>query len=138
MPYCVAFRLRLLAVFAAAVAVAGAPAFPLKTTSRWIIDQTGARVKLACANWSGGEEKDYVSGGLNLQKLDVISGTFAAFGFNCVRLLWSLEIYEFNAVVRADRLTANPHLIGSTALEVFDAVVESLTAHGLMVILGTF
>ena len=38
-------------------------------------------------------------------------------------------------MIRSDRLTANPSLIGKTAQEVFDAVVASLTAHKLMVIL---
>jgi hypothetical protein len=32
------------------------PVFPLRTSSRWIVDATGARVKFACANWSGGGE----------------------------------------------------------------------------------
>ena len=50
----------LLVALCAAVVVStksATPAFPLSTSSRWIVDSTGKRVKFACANWSGGEEK---------------------------------------------------------------------------------
>ena len=40
------------------------PALPLHTSSRWIVDSTGKRVKLACVNWSGAAQKDGVVSGL--------------------------------------------------------------------------
>ena len=35
---------------------------PLSTSSRWIVDAKGKRVKLACINWSGAAQKDGVVG----------------------------------------------------------------------------
>ena len=46
-------------------AIAGSPpALPLHTSSRWIVDSKGKRVKLACVNWSGAAQKDGVVSGL--------------------------------------------------------------------------
>ena len=39
-------------------------------------------------------------------------------------------------VIEAERLSANPDLIGKTALEIHDKTVEALTEAGLMVILN--
>lgn len=96
--------LRGLVLLALSLGACAAPAFPLRASSRWIVDAKGTRVKVccpptplpghfpcvshawlsppppyplpsqfACANWSGGAEKDFVSGGLNLQSRDVIA-----------------------------------------------------------------
>jgi endoglucanase len=39
------------------------PALPLHTQSRWIIDNNGTRVKLACVNWYGAHMENYVVNG---------------------------------------------------------------------------
>jgi endoglucanase len=57
-------------------------------------------------------------------------------GFNCVRLPYSLEQWFYNPVVEDSALTANPSLIGLTAMEIFDRTVESLTNAGVAVILN--
>lgn len=62
---------------------------PLSTNSRWIVDDGGQRVKLACLNWVSHLEP-MVAEGLSKQPVDVISGRIAALGFNCVRLTWPL------------------------------------------------
>ncbi|TVU15557.1 hypothetical protein EJB05_39082, partial [Eragrostis curvula] len=59
----------------------------LSTASRWIVDQSGNRVKLACVNWPSHLEP-MLAEGLSKQPVGVIAGDVAAMGFNCVRLTW--------------------------------------------------
>ncbi|KAH7857846.1 hypothetical protein Vadar_017094 [Vaccinium darrowii] len=66
-----------------------AAALPLSTDSRWIVDETGRRVKLACVNWASHLET-VVAEGLSKQPLDLISKQIGAMGFNCVRFTWPL------------------------------------------------
>lgn len=64
-------------------------ALPLSTSSRWIVDESGRRVKLACINWVTHLEP-MVAEGLGKQPLDTISKSIATMGFNCVRFTWPL------------------------------------------------
>lgn len=68
------------------VAVAGVP---LNTNSRWIVNQDGLRVKLACVNWVSHLDA-VVAEGLSKQPVDVISKGIKSMGFNCVRLTWPI------------------------------------------------
>ena len=111
------------------------PPVPLSTSGRWILDSGGARFKLASANWYGFEELDYVPAGLEIAAIDDIAETIAALGFNSVRLPFSLEMVEQNAVVDPLVVAANPALEGFRALEVMDAVIDALGRAGLVVIL---
>src|SRR5258708_36943701 len=87
----------------AAATPAMLPALPLATTSRWIVDANGARVKLVSVNWYGAESPDFVVGGLDRAPLAAIAATIHRLGFNSVRLPWSNELYETNPIVAADR-----------------------------------
>lgn len=112
-----------------------APAMPLHTEGRFIVDGAGRRVRLLAVSWYGAESEDFAVGGLHLQPLDTIAGLIARLGFNTVRLPWSNEMVERDPVVPDRALTANPGLRGRHALEVFDSVVAALTRRGVMVVL---
>lgn len=64
-------------------------ALPLSTSSRWIVDENGQRVKLACVNWVSHLEA-VVAEGLSKQPMDEIAKKILSMGFNCVRLTWPL------------------------------------------------
>lgn len=66
-------------------------AYPLSTNSRWIIDENGQRVKLACANWPA-HLQPVVAEGLSKQPVDAVANKIVAMGFNCVRLTWPLDL----------------------------------------------
>jgi hypothetical protein len=66
-------------------------ALPLHTSSRWIVDEAGQRVKLACVNWVTHLEAVVVEG-LSKQPVDTISKRILSMGFNCVRLTWPLYL----------------------------------------------
>ena len=109
---------------------------PLSVKGRYIVDSSGNRVKLGCVNWYGAEELDFVVGGLQWQSIASISGLIAQYGFNCIRLPFSLELIDRNPVI-ANRtlIQQEPSLYGKRALDVLDAVVSGLTQQRLMVIL---
>ena len=62
---------------------------PLHTNSRWIVNQDGNRVKLACVNWVSHLEP-VVAEGLSKRPVDEISKGIKSMGFNCVRLTWPI------------------------------------------------
>lgn len=66
-----------------------ASALPLYTHSRWIVDEQGQRVKLACVNWPSHLEP-VLAEGLSHQPMGSISKQVVSMGFNCVRLTWPL------------------------------------------------
>lgn len=109
--------------------------FPLRTSGRFIVDSNGNRVRLKAFNWYGAEGPDEVVGGLAYQSLSRIAAELHGWGFNAVRLQWSNQMFETNAVVANNLLTANPDLVGMRALDIFDQVVNALASNHLMVIL---
>ncbi|KAL5552754.1 hypothetical protein UlMin_040155 [Ulmus minor] len=127
-----------------------ATALPLSTSSRWIVDEGGKRVKLSCLNWVSHLEP-VVAEGLSKQPLDAISKRIGSMGFNCVRLTWplflatndslaSLTVREsFQSLGLSDAISGvqsnNPSIIDLSLIEAFQAVVSSLGDNNLMVIL---
>ncbi|KAL6188116.1 hypothetical protein ACLB2K_039510 [Fragaria x ananassa] len=125
-------------------------ALPLSTSSRWIVDENGQRVKLACVNWVAHLDP-VVAEGLSKQPLDSISKRITSLGFNCVRLTWplylatndslaavtvrqsfqSLGLQESIAGVQSN----NPSLIDLPLLKAFQEVVTNLGNNNVMVIL---
>ncbi|XP_030449583.1 glycosyl hydrolase 5 family protein-like [Syzygium oleosum] len=127
-----------------------AAALPLSTSSRWIVDESGQRVKLACANWVSHLDA-VVAEGLSKQPLGAISARIASLGFNCVRLTWPLFLatngslasltvrQSFQRLGLADAISGiqanNPDIIDLSRIEAYQAVVSSLGDNDVMVIL---
>lgn len=108
---------------------------PLRTEGSKILDATGAVVRLRGVNWYGGQCGDFVQNGLDRQPLEFIAGMIADLGFNQVRLQFSNELVERNPVVAANRLGANPQLVGMRALDIYEEVVRALGDVGVFVTL---
>jgi endoglucanase len=111
------------------------PKVPLRTQSRFIVDSDGQRFKLAGVNWYGAESSLLVPDGLSLQPVTTIARQIRDMGFNSVRLPFCNELVEKNPVVADAAVAANPTLQGKTSLEVLDAVIDALSAQGLVTIL---
>ena len=80
--------------------------------------------------------EDLVINGLDRAPVDSISTKIADMGFNCVRLVYALDTLYENPVVKSERVSENPELIGKTVMDVLDAVIDSLTQASIMVILN--
>lgn len=113
---------------------------PFHTKGRHIRDAHGTPIKLASINWYGASDVDFVPGGLDVRHRDEIARLIRDLGFNSVRLPYADEIARDNPVVRSEMIAANQDLVTNEspprALDVFHAVVESLTAAGLLVIVN--
>lgn len=127
---------------------------PLSTVGRYIVDADGDRFKLESANWDGaqghwsgsGDKNDpanHNSGmsydipmGLDRAPMATLMSDFHGLGLNSIRLSYSNEMLDMTAPVPDVAVAANPQLKGKTPLQVFDAVVEALTADGFAVILN--
>ncbi|KAK7247370.1 hypothetical protein RIF29_42252 [Crotalaria pallida] len=123
---------------------------PLHTDSRWIVNQDGRRVKLACVNWVSHVDA-VVAEGLSKQPVDVISKGIKTMGFNCVRLTWPILLVTNDSLASltvrgslqnlglvesiAGVQSNNPSIVDLTLIQAFQAVVKSLGDNGVMVIL---
>lgn len=114
---------------------------PFHTQGRHIVDVTGNVVKLASVNWYGGSDVEFIPSGLETQHRDNISALIRDIGFNSVRLPYSDEMVNKNPIIEPTFLSANIDLVrarngSARALDVFTAVVESLTSAGILVIVN--
>ncbi|WP_399082688.1 glycoside hydrolase family 5 protein [Streptomyces sp. BBFR2] len=128
---------------------------PLSTRGRYIVDADGDRFKLKAGNWAGAQGTYTGSGdaddvanhqahqksnniplGLDRTPIARILADFHRLGINSVRLPFANAMVHDKSAVPDAAVTANPRLKGKTPLEVFDAVVEALTADGFAVILN--
>ncbi|KAI1327873.1 glycoside hydrolase family 5 protein [Xylariaceae sp. FL0255] len=146
-----------LALLGAALPALATPALPLSTSSRWILDSNGDRVKLTCANWAGHLEANTPEG-LNKQPVATIAEFIASQGFNCVRLTYSIDyalnptlsmedsftqVAPSNTPVNAstwtgiynDIVSVNPWAATATLQDAYSEVISSLWANGVMTIL---
>ncbi|CAD6260505.1 unnamed protein product [Miscanthus lutarioriparius] len=132
-----------------AAAAVAAPT-TLSTASRWVVDESGSRVKLACVNWPSHLEP-MLAEGLGKRPVGAIAGDVAAMGFNCVRFTWPtflvtnasyssltvaqsfqrLNLTESLAGIRVN----NPGVVDLKLIDAFKAMVTSLGEHNVMVIL---
>ena len=121
---------------------------PLSTSGRWIVDATtGQRVKLMCVNWPSHMEAMLVEG-LQFKRLDDIAALIVKLRFNCVRLTYPIYMFtryanltvqqSFQKLDLKEAITGitqnNPSILNMTIVEAYVAVVDSLTAHGIMVV----
>jgi hypothetical protein len=128
---------------------------PLSTRGRWIVDANGNRFRLKSGNWHGGsgtwngsgdqadnanhhagENSNRIPLGLDRAPMASIISGFAELGLNSIRLQFSNEMIHDSVVVPDAAVAANPALRGKTPLQVYDVVVQELTAAGFAVILN--
>ncbi|WP_438317992.1 glycoside hydrolase family 5 protein [Streptomyces sp. HUAS TT3] len=128
---------------------------PLSTRGRYVVDASGNRFKLKSGNWAGAQgtwegsgdvndpanhQADQMSHniplGLDRAPMAKILAGFHRLGLNSIRLPYADALVHDTAPVPDAAVAANPQLKGRTPLQVFDAVVEALTADGFAVILN--
>ncbi|XP_030496713.2 glycosyl hydrolase 5 family protein [Cannabis sativa] len=123
---------------------------PLSTNSRWIVDENGHRVKLACVNWVSHLEA-VVAEGLSKKPIDAIADQISSMGFNCVRLTWPLYLATNDSLASltvrdsfeslgltqavAGVQATNPSIIDLPLIQAYQAVVSGLGDKNVMVIL---
>ncbi|OIW14638.1 hypothetical protein TanjilG_32980 [Lupinus angustifolius] len=123
---------------------------PLSTNGRWIVNEDGKRVKLACVNWVSHSET-LLAQGLNKRPLNDISKSIKDMGFNCVRLTWPILLAtndSLASITIRDHFSSlglvqtiidiqknNPSIVDLSLIKAFQEVVKSLGEKEVMVIL---
>lgn len=108
----------------------------LETKGRFIVEaDSGARFRMACANWYGLEELGFAPGGLQFLSPADIAGQISQFGFNCVRLPVSAELVLNETRTWGPATAANPGLQNVSGLVALDSTVAALSAARLRVVL---
>jgi len=123
------------------------PALPLSSSSRWILDANGQRVKFRCVNWPGHMEAN-IPEGLHRQSMDYLVDWIKRQGFNCVRLTYSIDMALNPGMKVSDSFTKaaadagvsvdamkglyakiiekNPWIANATTRDVFGALIDKL------------
>jgi endoglucanase len=109
---------------------------PLKTQSRFIVDNVGKRFKLKSVNWYGASDEFNIVLGLDIRHRDDIAQSIKTAGFNSVRLPFSNEMLRIEESVDRRLISANPDLYGKKPLEIFDAIIAALAKQNILVILN--
>jgi endoglucanase len=109
---------------------------PLRTRGRHVVNARDERFKLISVNWYGASDELFIPGGLEVQHRSSIAKTIRQLGFNSVRLPYADEMVRNNPPILPHLLAANADLVGLRALDIFAAVVDSLTDAGLAVIIN--
>ncbi|CAF1494396.1 unnamed protein product [Adineta steineri] len=120
---------------------------PFSTSGNSVVDSSGTAVKLRCVNWAGSMET-LLPEGLQHNSIDGIALLIQQMNFNCVRLTYSIDTTQSpsltvrQSLARLNLLSAfigfnnhNPTLIDASVSDVFDAVLDSLGRHNLLVLL---
>lgn len=150
------FSFLLLALTAVLAAAQSKPNIPLQSSSRWILDGDGNRVKFRCVNWAGHMET-HLPEGLNKQPISYLAKWIADQGFNCVRLTYSIDwalspdTSVQDAFTNAAGLAGvpvsnmttlynqavqqNPFLATANTRDAYAAVIAALWDHGIMTVL---
>jgi endoglucanase len=112
-------------------------AFPAHTSGSSIVDANGHSFRLNCVNWYGAETANFVPLGLNIQPVSTIVGDIAGYGFNCVRLPWSNQMWEQDPAPAAGAIsdTYNPQFENQGSKTIFGEIVQDLANAGIMIIL---
>lgn len=109
----------------------------LSTSGNQFVKPSGAAMRLKSINWFGGEGENYTPNGIWGRAWRGIIDQIKALGFNCIRLPFSGEMATNNPAVPGTAINsaANPDLVGKTALEIFDLIIDYCLAREIYVVL---
>ncbi|MFF2507798.1 glycoside hydrolase family 5 protein [Streptomyces sp. NPDC058067] len=107
----------------------------LHTKGGDIVDASGKKVVLTGVNWFGMETGTFAPHGLWKRNLDSMVQQMVDTGFNTVRLPYSNELFDAKSKPNGIDFKQNPELKGLNGQQIMDKVVQSITQHGMMVIL---
>ena len=107
---------------------------PLQVHGREIVDQNCNRVLLRGANWWGAETTEYAPQGLDINEYTDILESILYFGFNTLRLPFSLQTNE-GTPSEIGYFGDNQNLQNKEPMEILKIIVEEAERNGLMIIL---
>lgn len=107
----------------------------LSTAGNQIVDSAGAAVRLKSVNWFGAESSNFVPHGLWARNYKDMLDQVKGWGFNCLRIPFSDDILSSSNVPNGIDTSKNADLVGLTALQVLDKIVDYGATIGLRFVL---
>lgn len=109
----------------------------LHTAGNQFVDSDGANIRLASANWHGGEGENYIPHGTWLRPFRDILDDIRGLGLNCIRVPFSGAWGTPGLLVPSTAFNAelNPEFVGKTVFEVMDLHFDYCSEIGLYVVL---
>ncbi len=107
---------------------------PLSTSGSNIVDHTGATVILRGVNWHGGEGSNHVPLAIWARSYTSMIDQIASLGANVIRLPLSADLTSTTAAQSVNTY-ANPDLVGLTALQILDKIIDYAASKGIYVFL---
>ena len=113
----------------------GATAGWLSTSGNQIVDAAGHSVQIAGVNWFGFESSNLVPHGLWTRGYKDMMNQMVSLGFNTIRLPFSSDTLHTTAAPNGIDFSKNPDLVGLSALQIMDKIVDYAGQIGLKIIL---
>lgn len=109
----------------------------LSTSGNQFVQSNGVPVRLKSINWFGAESENYTPHGTWGRAWRGIIDQIKTLGFNCIRLPFSGFMATNNPVPPSTAIDAssNPDLVGLTALEIFDRIINYCLTKEIYVVL---
>ncbi|WP_245509773.1 glycoside hydrolase family 5 protein [Rhizobium ruizarguesonis] len=109
----------------------------IRTSGNQFVQSNGAAIRLKSINWFGAEGENYTPHGTWGRSWRGIIDQIKQLGFNCIRLPFSGYMATSNPVPPSSVISAsaNPDLLGLTALQIFDKIIDYCLASEIYVVL---
>jgi Ca2+-binding RTX toxin-like protein/aryl-phospho-beta-D-glucosidase BglC (GH1 family) len=107
----------------------------LRASGNQIVDAGGNPFRIAGVNWFGMETVHFAPDGMHARNWRDMMDQMAELGFNTIRLPFSAEALQAGTLPTDIDYGLNPDLVGLTALEVMDRIIDYAGRIGLRIIL---
>ncbi|WP_064697738.1 glycoside hydrolase family 5 protein [Rhizobium aegyptiacum] len=109
----------------------------IRTSGNQFVQSNGVAIRLKSINWFGAEGENYTPHGTWGRSWRGIIDQIKQLGFNCIRLPFSGYMATSNPVPPSSVISAsaNPDLLGLTALQIFDKIIDYCLASEIYVVL---
>ncbi|HTI21999.1 MAG TPA: cellulase family glycosylhydrolase [Kutzneria sp.] len=105
------------------------------TVGSQIVDSSGAPVRLTGLNWFGPETANYTFHGLWSRNYKDMIDQMASLGYNAVRVPYSNQLFDPGSTPNSIDANSNPELIGLSAMQILDKVIDYIGSKGMRVVL---
>jgi endoglucanase len=105
------------------------------TNGAKIVAPNGSEYRIAGTNWYGTETRDKVFHGLYAEDYTAIIDRMKGWGVNTIRIPFSNEVWETNAIPSSSKLSACPSCKGKSSRDIVALVINYAGSQGMHIIL---
>ncbi len=107
----------------------------LSTDGSRLVDNEGNTFLMNGINWFGMETETFAPHGLWTRSMDSMLDQIAELGYNTLRVPFSNQAFRSGSVPNGIDFHQNPHLVGKSALEILDILVQKAGERNMRIVL---